>query len=134
MAKLSPLPPSGAVASVSIIDSTTKINKLPTHYLMKPPMAGMEVMPEIPTWSFLVESATTGRKALFDLGVPPNWREHFAPVVADKLVASGWEIGAEKHVVDILRENGVQAEAIDAVVWRYAPFPFAPSTHARSMS
>lgn len=109
--------PSGAVARVRIINSTTKINGLPTDYLMTPPMPGMEFMPEIPTWSFLVES-TTGKKALFDLGVPPNWRD-FSPVVVDGLVKRGWEISGDKHVADIIKEEGLDPSQINSIVWRY---------------
>lgn len=79
-------------------------------------MPGMDVVPEIPTWSFLVES-DTGRKALFDLGVPPNWRD-FAPVVTDRLFTSGWEISAKKHVAEILQDEGVDLSSINSVVWR----------------
>jgi hypothetical protein len=108
--------PAGAVARLRIIDTTTKINGLPTDYLMTPPMPGMEIMPEIPAWSFLVESET-GRKVLFDLGVPPNWRE-FSPVVAEPLQKRGWEITVDKNVVDILKDEGVDPTSIDSVVWR----------------
>lgn len=108
--------PSGAVASVRIIDSTTSIKGLPTDFLMTPPLQGMEFMPDIPTWSFLVESET-GKKALFDLGVPPNWRD-FSPVVTGRLVESGWEISGEKHVEEILRDHHVDPASINSIVWR----------------
>ncbi|KAJ9500184.1 hypothetical protein H2202_004575 [Exophiala xenobiotica] len=110
--------PKGAVARVRIIDSTTSIKGLPTDYLMTPPMPGMEVMPEIPTWSFLVESEKTGKKALFDLGVPPNWRD-FSPVVVDGLVERGWEISGDKHVADILREESMDPSSINCIVWSH---------------
>ncbi|KAK5281584.1 hypothetical protein LTR40_004615 [Exophiala xenobiotica] len=110
--------PKGAVARVRIIDSTTSIKGLPTDYLMTPPMPGMEVMPEIPTWSFLVESEKTGKKALFDLGVPPNWRD-FSPVVVDGLVERGWEISGDKHVADILREESMDPSSINCIVWSF---------------
>ncbi|KIX03814.1 uncharacterized protein Z518_07367 [Rhinocladiella mackenziei CBS 650.93] len=125
--------PAGATAQVSIIDSTTKINKIRAEYLMGPAMSGLEYMPEIPTWSFLVESAT-GRKALYDLGVPPNWKE-FAPTVVETLHKRGWEIEAEIHVVDILKENRVDPTDINAIVWSHwhwdhlgDPSTFPPNT------
>jgi hypothetical protein len=109
--------PDGAAARLRIIDSTTKIKGLPLDYLMTPAMPGMEVLPEAPTWSFLVES-DTGRKALFDLGVPPNWRE-FSPVIATPLQTRGWgEPSGEKHVADILVEEGVDLSTINSIIWR----------------
>ncbi|KIV77975.1 hypothetical protein PV11_09747 [Exophiala sideris] len=109
--------PEGAVAQVRIIDSTTSIKNIETEHLMGPAMPGMPVMPEIPTWSFLVESGT-GRKALFDLGVPPNWRD-FSPAVTDRLFESKWEISSEKHVADILRDEGVDLSSIKSIVWSH---------------
>lgn len=73
-------------------------------------------MPELPTWSFLVES-DTGKKALFDLGVPPDW-ETFAPAVTKRLKTNGWEVHADKHVVDILKDHQVDASSINSIVWR----------------
>lgn len=108
--------PSGAVANVRIIDTTTSIKQLAVKYLMTPPIPGFDILPELPTWSFLVES-DTGKKALFDLGVPPNW-EDFAPAVMKRLTTNGWEVKADKHVVDILKENQVDPASINSIVWR----------------
>lgn len=109
--------PSGATATVKIIDSTLRLGKLPTHYLMTPAVEGLEHMPTMTTWSFLVES-DTGKKALFDLGVPPDL-ETYSPLIVKKLKDSGWDVRAEKHVADILNENGVKPEEINSVIWRY---------------
>lgn len=108
--------PDGAVATVRIIDSTTSIKKLPTKALMTPEMPGLEFMPDIPTWSFLVES-DTGKKALFDLGVPPDWR-NFSPVIMKRLAVYGCEVYAEKHVEEILRDHQVDPSSINSIVWR----------------
>ena len=111
------LVPDGAAAHLRIIDSTTKLKGLPLSYLMTPPMPGMEVLPEAPTWSFLIES-NTGRKALFDLGVPPNWRD-FSPVVAKPLQTRGWgEPSGERHVADILVDGGIDLSSINSIIWR----------------
>jgi hypothetical protein len=84
---------------------------------MEPPVPGFEYMPLAPSWSFLIES-DTGKKALFDLGIPPTWKD-FAPVVADLLNSRGWEITSEKHTSQILEENGVDLKGIGSIVWRY---------------
>lgn len=109
--------PEGAVAQLQIIDSTTTIKGLPLDYLMTPPMPGMEVLPEAPTWSFLIQN-NSGRRALFDLGVPPNWRD-FSPVVAKPLQTRGWgEPSGQKHVADILVEQGIELSSINSIIWR----------------
>ena len=89
---------------------------------MQPPITGFEYMPELPSWSFLVESSTTGKKALFDLGIPPDW-ETFAPVVTAHLKTAGWDVRAEKHTSQILEENGVDLKGIGSIIWRYLLSP-----------
>ena len=84
---------------------------------MEPAVPGFEYMPDLPSWSFLVESSTTGKKALFDLGIPPDW-ENFAPAVSAHLKTQGWEIHADKNTSQILEENGVDLKGINAIVWR----------------
>lgn len=110
--------PAGNVARVRIIDTTTSIRTLETHHVMGPPMPGMHLMPEIPAWCFLVESSN-GRKALFDLGVPPNW-EDFSPWVIEHIHLDGWgwQISSQKHVSEILADEGVDPAEITDIVWR----------------
>lgn len=79
-------------------------------------MHGMEYMPDIPTWAFLIESPT-GKKALFDLGVPPNFLD-LSPVNQSQLRNPAWEIRSEKHVADILRESQIDPASINSIVWR----------------
>ncbi|KAK5054474.1 hypothetical protein LTR84_001365 [Exophiala bonariae] len=112
--------PPGAVAEVSIIDCTSRITGLPVSFLMEPPVYGMQYMPDIPTWSFLIESPT-GKKALFDLGVPPNFLD-LSPVNQEQLRNPAWEIRAEKHVADILRENQIEPASIDSIIWSHWHF------------
>ncbi|OAA60223.1 Beta-lactamase-like protein [Niveomyces insectorum RCEF 264] len=109
--------PPGNVAKVSIIDSTLGVNDMNTTYLMDPPMKGFEKLRTIPTWSFFVESSN-GKKALFDLGVPPDINT-FSPAVVAKLKASGWRIESKKHVADTLKENGVDLKTINSVIWSH---------------
>jgi len=108
--------PSGAVATVKIIDTTSKIAKLPVEFLMTPPMPGFQYMPELPSWSFLVENPT-GRKALFDLGIPKDW-ENMAPAVVKFVKEQGWDVEAQKNTSEILQENGYTLESIGSIIWR----------------
>lgn len=114
--------PPGDVARVRIIDTTTRIKTLETHHVMRPPMAGMHVLPELPAWSFLVESSNGG-KALFDLGVPPNYHD-LAPWVLQflDLPGWGWKVTADTHVVDVLKDEGVDPASITHIIWRYVRY------------
>lgn len=110
-------PPPGAAAKVSVIDSTGNIGQIPMTYLMTPKMPGFDTIHNTVSWSFYVESPN-GKKALFDLGIPPDWEE-FAEPLANDLKNRGWNITAEKHVYDILKDHNVDPDPINSIIWRY---------------
>jgi hypothetical protein len=109
--------PSGATVKVSVIDTTSCISKGDVPIFMGPVMPGFSILPDLPAWSFLIESESSGQKALFDLGIPPDW-ENFAPVTVERIKHFGWGIHAEKHVADILEENGVKRDSVGSIIWR----------------
>lgn len=111
------LPPGGAVAHVSIIDSTSRIGRIRTQHLVIPDIQGFEYMPTLPTWSFLIKSST-GKKVLFDLGIPKDFSDGMSPAIRTHLARFGWHIEAPKNVSEILEENGVQTATIDSIIWR----------------
>lgn len=80
-------------------------------------MEGMEMMPAITTWSFLVESSS-GKKALFDLGVPKNPMENFSPMWVKLLTEHNLGVEVSQNVADILKDNDVQPSEIGSVIWR----------------
>ena len=108
--------PSGAVASVKIIDTTSKIGNLLVEFLMEPPVQGFQYMEDLPSWSFLVESVS-GRRALFDLGIPKDW-QNLAPTVVKLLIDRGWDVSAQKNTSEILEENGYKLDSIGSIIWR----------------
>lgn len=112
--------PPGAVAKVSIIDSTLRFSKLKVDYLMGPPLDGFDEMNGVPTWSFLIESST-GQKVLYDLGVPKD-QTTYSPSIQKDIKKYGWELQVEKNVADILKENGIEPRDIQSVIWRLVAF------------
>lgn len=111
--------PSGAAARVCIIDSTMRIHDMPTSLLLEPPMDGLEKLPSIGSWSFLVKSST-GESVLFDLGAAADI-ETSLPLVAGQIEQLKVKIEVEKNVADILKENGIDPGTIKSVIWRYEP-------------
>ncbi|CAG8886335.1 unnamed protein product [Penicillium egyptiacum] len=111
------VPPGDQSVQVRIIDSTTRIGNLQLGFLMEPPMEGMEYMPPLPAWSFLVEHPS-GQKILYDLGVPKDLNS-FAPTVCRHLKAQGWNVDVKEEVIDTLDRNGISANEISAIVWRF---------------
>jgi hypothetical protein len=121
--------PSGATARVSIIDSSLRLSRMPLQHLLKPAMAGLDFIPTATTWSFLIESSS-GKKALFDLGVPKNPLENFAPMWCKTIIEGNLDVDVPKNVADILKDNHVQPLEIDSVIWRYVFLQsFAYMTH-----
>lgn len=108
--------PSGAAASLKIIDTTSNISKVAFAHTLGPAIEGVSYVPDCPVWSFLIEN-TEGRKVLFDLGTRKDWK-NLAPVVSNRLIRMGWEITVEKNVTEILELSGVKGEELEAVIWR----------------
>lgn len=108
--------PPGAVAKVSIIDSTLRFSKIKANYMTKPAVEGFDELPTFPTWSFLVESPS-GRKALFDLGGHKELGRYI-PRVGDHIKRLGWQLDVQEDVADILRSHGVDPKEIESVIWR----------------
>lgn len=117
--------PTGAVAKVSIIDSTMRLAGLPLDMMVKPPMEGWDEFPTAPTWSFLVESPS-GKKALFDLGLHVD-QSRFTPQILDLFTREGVTTGVKEHVADIIKRNGVDLETVHSIIWRQVvhAFPYA---------
>jgi len=91
--KLFDVPP-GAVAKVSIIDSTVRLGGAPDSILITPKLEGFDVLPTLPSLSFLIESPA-GKKAVFDLAVPFDPLNSYAPAVVEQIPMIGtWWAGA----------------------------------------
>ncbi|CAH0003315.1 unnamed protein product [Clonostachys byssicola] len=108
--------PGGQVANVRVVDTGSTISRIPTSRLMAPPMQGFDHIPTMPSFSFLVESAT-GKKALFDLSIATDWG-NYAPIVANSLRTNGYEIKAEVGVPEVLQSHGVDLKSINSIIWR----------------
>ena len=113
--------PAGAIVSVSIIDTTTKLTNIPWSFLMKPAIKGHDHSKDLPALSFLVENSS-GRRVLFDLGTRKDFMDIDAPISA-RVKKLGWQPSAEKNVIEILEENNIPGQSIEALIWRYSPSP-----------
>jgi len=113
--------PAGAAARVSIIDSSLRLSKMPSRLLLKPDMPGLEFIPAATTWSFLVESSS-GKRALFDLGVPKSPLENFSPMWCKTIIEGNLDVDVPKNVADILRDNHMQPSDVDSVIWSHHHF------------
>ncbi|KAF5022827.1 hypothetical protein F66182_5121 [Fusarium sp. NRRL 66182] len=124
----------GSSAKVQVIDTGARIT-LPVANFMTPPLPG-HTHAHVPSFSFLIEQPSSGRKLLFDLGV----RKHLQalpPAVQNLIREPGWSFDVPKSVAEILREYGLDIDggAIEAVVWSHWHFDhtgdvgqFPPST------
>lgn len=111
------IPDSDVTVKVSIIDTTSHIAGIPTNIFVQPPIKGYDYF-DCPAYSFLVEHPS-GKRILFDLGVRKDW-QNLAPRIVEHIRNGRWKVDVKKNVADILHENGVPPESIDAIVWRYS--------------
>jgi hypothetical protein len=109
------IPDSTVTITTKIIDLTT-ISGSSANNLYYPPIEGVEHIRPVPSLSFLLEHPS-GQKLLFDLGVPKDITV-LGPEVADRLKKVGHHIEVEKDVVEVLEENNIKRDEINAVIWR----------------
>ncbi|KAK4228771.1 beta-lactamase-like protein [Podospora fimiseda] len=114
--------PPGNPAHLSIIDSTTRLAALNPSFLTTPPIPGFDLLPNLPAWSFLIESTTPGvnKKAIFDLGMPPNYPEAFTPSRYNFMVANNLSADITHHVSEILVQHNVSLDSINAIIWSHS--------------
>lgn len=110
------LPPGKDVVSVKMI---VPVNFGPAiiKRFMEPPVPGVGIKKPGPVLTFLLEHPS-GQKLVFDLGIRKDY-QNYAPIVANYIPTTNYDIQVSKNVVDILEENGIPGESINAVIWRY---------------
>ena len=109
------IPSSQSTVIVHVIDTTARL-QVPSRIVLEPEIKGFDTL-DAPTFSFLIEHPTSGRKVLFDLGMRKDW-ENLAPVIVRQIENAGTKVNVEKGVADILNDGGVKPEAIEAIIWR----------------
>ncbi|CAO2657469.1 Nn.00g035950.m01.CDS01 [Neocucurbitaria sp. VM-36] len=109
-------PASDKTVKVSLINPVN-FGPAQIHRFMAPPVPGLEQFKTSPSFSFLVEHPS-GRKIVFDLGIRKD-HQHYSKKIADYLPTTNYDIQVSKNVIDILREEGVNSDDIEAVVWSH---------------
>ncbi|KAL3450817.1 hypothetical protein BJX65DRAFT_252375 [Aspergillus insuetus] len=114
------IPASPSTVQVSIINTTFDA-RLPTSHFMGPAIKGFEEWTPV-AYAFLikhVDLAGKERSILFDLGTPKDLVNDFPPEVAERVKGMG-TMRVEKYVSEILEENHVPLECIEAIIWSHA--------------
>ncbi|KAJ9664946.1 hypothetical protein H2201_004998 [Coniosporium apollinis] len=109
------IPASSSTVSVSVIDSTTRLD-FPISLLLQPHIKGHDRL-ICPSYSFLIQHPD-GKTLLFDLGMRKDW-ENLAPRIVKRIRTEDWTVKAEKNVADILQENGFKLKDISAIIWSH---------------
>lgn len=118
------IPPSDAVSTVRLIDSTTTIH-FPVKYFVEPAIKGHDDL-DCPAYSFLISNSTGDRHILFDLGVRTDYKTNYPKHLLDRFNEIGASIKVEKDVADILDESKETSvpkrNEIEAIVWSHHHF------------
>jgi hypothetical protein len=107
--------PSGKVVSVKMINPVNFGPAIIKRF-MEPPVPGVVKKKPGPVLTFLLEHPS-GQKLVFDLGIRKDY-QNYAPTVANYIPTTNYDIQVSKNVIDILEENGIPGESINAVIWR----------------
>ncbi|KAL5356374.1 hypothetical protein BJX96DRAFT_162430 [Aspergillus floccosus] len=109
------IPPGERTISVKLINP---VNAGPSiiNRFMVPPVPGLETFKSFPSFSFLLEHSS-GRKLVWDLGIRKDYT-NYSPKIASYIPTTKYTIDVEKNVADILTENGIKGDEIEAVIWR----------------
>ncbi|KAG6991339.1 hypothetical protein G7Y79_00053g088220 [Physcia stellaris] len=112
------LPTSSSTVNVSILNTTARIDRLPTSYHYPPshipaPFTHLNC----PCFAFLIEHPPSGQRVLFDLGMRKDW-QNLAPSIVSMIKTVGADIRVEKDVSEILEAGGIDLKDIDGIIWR----------------
>lgn len=110
------IPASSQTVQVRIINTTSRIQGIPTDRFFIPEVKGFPSL-DCPAYSFLIEHSS-GRRLLFDLGISKDW-QNYAPKISNMIKNLGWKVTVEKDVREILEENGVSTKGIEAIIWSH---------------
>lgn len=110
------VPASPSIVNVRIIDSTSSI-RVPMEGMVSHTIKGHSWL-QCPTYAFLIEHPSSGRKVLFDLGVRKDFH-NLAPAITNWFTESGTTCSVEKDVRTILEEGGVEASGIESIIWSH---------------
>lgn len=116
-------------ASVFLLDSFHSTNHvrsgarldLPAEQFITPKIPGYDRL-AVPSYSFLI-THPSGQRLLFDLSLRKDF-QNLAPPFRDLCTdpESDWKVYAPHSVSDVLVENGVPLEEINAIIWSHYHF------------
>lgn len=84
---------------------------------MAPPVPGLEQFKTSPSFSFYIEHPS-GRKLVFDLGIRKDI-QNYSKKIAEYIPTTRYDIRVSKSVVDILKEDGIDPDGIEAMIWSH---------------
>ncbi|KAH6678469.1 hypothetical protein B0J14DRAFT_625064 [Halenospora varia] len=109
------IPPSNTSVRVQIIDTTSKIDAIPTAGFVSPEIKGFTAL-SCPAFSFLIEHPVKHPFLfphryklqfllfLFDLGIRKDL-ENFAPMIKNRIKTGGWNVTVQQGVAEQLSVN-----------------------------
>lgn len=117
------IPRSEHTVTVSIIDTTTRVNGLPTAAFTLPEVGEYSVIMGGCSYSFLIEHGNSDAKSkydrlLFDLGFRTD-PENGPQAIMQQMTAAGVEMRAKQGVYDVLKEKDGRPDEIGGIIWSH---------------
>ncbi|KAH7135286.1 beta-lactamase-like protein [Dendryphion nanum] len=109
--------PRGDVAIQVSLINPVNFGPAQIHRFMAPPVPGLETFKTSPSFSFFIQHPS-GRSLVFDLGIRKD-HQNYSKKIADYLPTTKYDIQVSKNVVEIIEEQGIRSENIEAVIWSH---------------
>ncbi|OBT65163.1 hypothetical protein VE03_04791 [Pseudogymnoascus sp. 23342-1-I1] len=127
------LPAGGETVTVKLINAVNFGPAILNRFMAPPVPSVTTHKTHSPSLCFLIEHGS-GRKLVWDLGIRKDYN-NYAPSIASYIPTTNYDIQVKVNVIDILEENGIRGNEIEAVIWSHwhwdhigDPSTFPPTT------
>ena len=126
------IPSSKATVSVSIIDSSARLKKIPINVFFEPELPGFTTFDGVANVFLITHTdpkTNRTRRVLFDLGMRKDWTK-LPPSSVERIKTWECDIQIAYNVSEILTSYGLEPSNIEAIIWSHAHFDHTgdPST------
>lgn len=108
--------PEGSTALTVKLIAAVNFGPATMNRFVEPPVPYLEKKRASPSLSFLLEHPS-GQNLVWDLGIRKDY-DNYAPSIANYIPTCNYDIQVTKNVADVLEDQGIKLDSINAIIWR----------------